>query len=106
MSKIGKIAKCSGCRQEKPIFSELDDSRGDKLVYCENCVKYNHEKIKCERCGQVLLHQELQIIFLNIIARYSTKYFMKVALGVTSCISSTLIVFRQVERKLFFIVCK
>ncbi|MGB8101226.1 MAG: hypothetical protein WCE96_06055 [Nitrososphaeraceae archaeon] len=59
MSKIGKIAKCSGCRQEKPIFSELDDSRGDKLVYCENCVKYNHEKIKCERCGQVLLHQEL-----------------------------------------------
>jgi DNA-directed RNA polymerase subunit RPC12/RpoP len=44
MSKIGKIAKCSGCGEEKPIFSELDDS---------------HEKIKCERCGQLLLHQEL-----------------------------------------------
>ena len=39
MSKIGKIAKCSGCGQEKPIFSELDDSRGNKIVYCENCVK-------------------------------------------------------------------
>ena len=39
MSKMGKIAKCSGCGQEKPIFSELDDSRGDKLVYCENCVR-------------------------------------------------------------------
>jgi hypothetical protein len=35
MSKIGKIAKCSGCGQEKPIFSELDDSRGNKIVYCE-----------------------------------------------------------------------
>ena len=46
MSKIGKIAKCSGCGQEKPIFSELNDSRGDKRVYCENCVKNNHEKIK------------------------------------------------------------
>jgi ribosomal protein S27E len=55
MSKIGKIAKCSGCGQEKPIFSELDDSRENKIVYCENCVKYNHEKIKCERCGQLLL---------------------------------------------------
>ena len=53
MSKIGKIAKCSGCGQEKPIFSELDDSRGNTRV------KYNHEKIKCERCGHVLLHQEL-----------------------------------------------
>jgi len=59
MSKIGKIAKCSGCRQEKPIFSELDDSRGDKRVYCENCVKNNYEKIKCGRCGQLLLHEEL-----------------------------------------------
>ncbi len=59
MSKIGKIAKCSGCGQEKPIFSELDDFRRGKRVYCENCVKSNQEKIKCERCGQVLLHQEL-----------------------------------------------
>ena len=59
MSKIGKVAKCGACGQEKPIFSELDDSRGNKIVYCENCVKYNNEKIKCERSGQLLLHQEL-----------------------------------------------
>jgi hypothetical protein len=57
MSKIGKIAKCSGCGQEKPIFSELDDSREDKRVYCENRVKFNHEKIKCERYGQLLFHR-------------------------------------------------
>ena len=59
MSMIGKIAKCSGCSQEKPIFSEFDDSLGGKRVYCENCVKSNQEKIKCERCGQLLLYQEL-----------------------------------------------
>jgi ribosomal protein S27E len=59
MSKIGKIATCSGCNQEKPIFSELDDSHGGKRVYCEKCVKDNHEKIKCGRCGQLLLHREL-----------------------------------------------
>ena len=27
MSMFGKIAKCSGCNQEKPIFSGLEDSR-------------------------------------------------------------------------------
>ena len=33
--------------------------QGGKRVYCENCVKSNQEKIKCERCGQLLLYQEL-----------------------------------------------
>ena len=59
MSMTGKIAKCSGWGQEKPIFSELHDSKGDKRVYCENCVKSNQEKIKCDRCRQLLLYQEL-----------------------------------------------
>ena len=59
MSKIGKIAKCSKCGQEKSIFYELDVAGGEKKVYCKKCDEWNHEKVKCKKCGQELQQQEL-----------------------------------------------
>ena len=56
MSEVGKIAKCSECGKEKPIFYEhFNESLQSKSLYCKECYDYNKEKVKCTQCGQEVI---------------------------------------------------
>jgi DNA-directed RNA polymerase subunit RPC12/RpoP len=53
MSKIGKIAKCSVCGQEKTIFYDWSsDPQQQEKLYCKECYESSKQKLRCAHCGE------------------------------------------------------
>jgi hypothetical protein len=59
MDNIGKILKCTECKQEKKIyFEEFSELLHREIISCKECHDHFHEIVKCVKCGKEMIRED------------------------------------------------